>query len=772
MLAACMATLVGTVSKLDMKILLSTLFLATLSALFQIVQPLLGSWLEYWIRMRWTGGSVGYLIHDYFLAHYLGFTGSVVILSCLLLASVFMLFELHPLKLWQAVVAYHRRRLEEKERIAYEQGDAITKIEIEERRLKRKQEELLNHLNTKEIGTNRKGKSIKIRRADEDEEPQEEQIEFILAPRDNQFESKKNISTLSQKVSSADQKQQNEQAPEKKKLTEEELLEAIAKKNRENREKSQAATIQPKQDKSGKSEPDPFKISHSSNTPAPVVLPPLDLLKSADKDNIQHISDNELAAVMVLIITTLEEFGIECETGEITQGTTITRYEVIPGTGVRVEKISSLAKNLARAMKAESINILAPIPGKNTVGIEVPNTKKIPVTIKELLESQIWKNTKAKLPLALGKDVYGKVLVADLAEMPHLLIAGSTGSGKSVLENCMILSLLYRFSPQELKIIMIDPKVVEMQLYSSTPHLIVPPVTDARKTVKALNWACSEMDKRYNLLAKSGVRNIASYNSRPAKEPKKPADPVNGELPLLEEEEIEMPDKLPYLVIIIDELAELMFSAVRPEIETAISRLSAKARAAGIHMIIATQTPRSNVISGVIKTNVPSRIALKVSNALDSRVILDENGAENLVGKGDFLYLPPGTSSTIRGQGAFVTETEVQAVVDHLASSFPLSEPMPESGELADRVESEDDPQEQLSDKKKEIIKKSFEIMSLDDRCSVSHFQRKLAIGYNTAAWVVDWMEQNGLVGPKDGARDREILVDLKSFDIEKILEL
>ncbi|HEY8967378.1 MAG TPA: DNA translocase FtsK, partial [Candidatus Methylacidiphilales bacterium] len=480
-------------------------------------------------------------------------------------------------------------------------------------------------------------------------------------------------------------------------------------------------------------------------------------------------------------VYTLGTFGIEVTRGDITRGATITRYEVYPAVGVRVDRIVSLQRDLARAMKAERINILAPIPGKDSVGIEIPNTSKVPIVLRDLFETPEWVSSRSRIPLALGKGVYGETLVADLAEMPHLLIAGTTGSGKSVCINSILLSLLYKFTPADLRLILVDPKQVEMQVYNDVPHLVVPVVVDPKKVLVALNWAVKEMEKRYKILSMTGVRNIAAFNSRPKDQKTKKEEPQqmdllsgaeNGdaegvkapaEVPkhLRPDPEDEIPDKLPYLVIIIDELADLM-QTTGADVETAIVRLCQKARAAGIHLIVATQTPRREVITSLIKTNIPSRVAFQVPSSLDSRVILDENGAENLLGKGDMLYLAPGSGKTMRGQGAFVTDDEVKTVVEFTAK------------QAGARFESEIHRKlnpggagavEEIADEDKELIADCLDVIREEKRASTSMLQRRLRLGYNRAAWVVDFLERNGVLGPENGAKPREILVDLDQFD-------
>src|SRR6266404_193788 len=378
------------------------------------------------------------------------------------------------------------------------------------------------------------------------------------------------------------------------------------------------------------------------------VLPGLDLLEEHSFEARTATDPSELQEVQQVLIETLAQFGIAVAPGDITKGPTITRYEVYPAKGVRVDKIVSLERDLARATSAERINILAPIPGKDTVGIELANTRKVKVTLRELLQSQDWEEARAKskLPLALGKDVYGKTIIADLAQMPHLLVAGTTGSGKSVCINALVASMIFRFTPEEMRFVLIDPKMVELQAYNSLPHLAFPIVTDPKKVLLALRWLIDQMEYRYKIFARLGVRNIVGFNARPKKktvagidDPGREEESGRGPAsPMPATEEI--PEKIPYVVVIIDELADLMQTAPA-DVETAIARITQMARAAGIHLIVATQTPRADVITGVIKANIPSRIAFQVASKIDSRVILDENGADRLLGQGDMLYLPP-----------------------------------------------------------------------------------------------------------------------------------
>jgi S-DNA-T family DNA segregation ATPase FtsK/SpoIIIE len=511
-------------------------------------------------------------------------------------------------------------------------------------------------------------------------------------------------------------------------------------------------------------------------------LPGFDLLDDDDHGDAPEADRDMLLATQKVIVDTLSAFGIQVSPGDITRGPTITRYEIYPGVGLRVSRISQLEADLARATKAERINILAPIPGKDTVGIEIANSQKISVPLHELLKDPDFRSAKKKIPLALGKDVYGKTVIGDLAAMPHLLIAGATGSGKSVCVNSIITSILFKFGPDELRFIMVDPKVVELQTFNRLPHLVVPVVTDPRKVVAALKWVVNEMERRYRIFAKSGVRNFDSFNNRartdaepePVEEEPEPEVPLDeeqieeiaraledgdlgpppsgdGE----EEEEDEVPDRFPYIVVIIDELADLMQTAPA-DVELCIARIAQKARAAGIHLIVATQTPRADVVTGIIKANIPCRIAFQVSSQLDSRVILDTKGADKLVGKGDMLYLPPGSAKLERAQGAFVSDAEVERLVDHCASH---GEPKFEA-EIQASIEGRgEDEGEDVNDADEEALERCIEVVRQERKASTSLLQRRLRLGYTRAARMIDIMEQRGMIGPGDGAKPREVFL-------------
>jgi S-DNA-T family DNA segregation ATPase FtsK/SpoIIIE len=491
------------------------------------------------------------------------------------------------------------------------------------------------------------------------------------------------------------------------------------------------------------------------------MLPGLNLLDEHSFEGRAATDPSELEEVRQILIDTLAQFGIAVAPGDITKGPTITRYEVYPAKGVRVDKIVSLERDLARATRAERINILAPIPGKDTVGIELANSRKVKVTLRELLQSPDWDDAKgrAKIPLALGKDVYGKAIVTDLAQMPHLLVAGTTGSGKSVCINALIASMLFRFTPEELQLIMIDPKMVELQVYTNLPHLRYPVITDPKKVLLGLRGLIDEMEKRYKIFARVGVRNIMSFNVRPSKKKEvdlTPESSEDAEIKVPRQEEIQIPDKMPYIVVIIDELADLMQTAPA-DVESAIARITQMARAAGIHLIVATQTPRADVITGVIKANIPSRIAFQVASKIDSRVILDENGADRLLGQGDMLYLPPSTSRLIRAQGVLVTDDEIHRLVEFVSAQSPPAFDIAMHEKLQSTATSE----EEVTEEDEELVEKCLEIIRQEKRASTSLLQRRLRLGYTRAARIVDILEQRGILGPGEGAKPREILVDL-----------
>ncbi len=497
-------------------------------------------------------------------------------------------------------------------------------------------------------------------------------------------------------------------------------------------------------------------------------FPPLKLLKEQAKPAAGN-SDEEHRQNAENLLRILKEFGVEVSLGEIHVGPVITRYEVVPAPGVRVEKIAGLDKNIALGMRAQSVRILAPIPGKAAVGVEVPNLNPTPVGMRELLESEDWASAKAELPIALGRDVSGKPLISDLAKMPHLMIAGATGSGKSVCINSIITSILYSKSPKDVRLIMVDPKVVELKIFNTLPHMMIPVVTEPKKVPAALKWLLSEMEQRYQIFAKANVRNIVGFNTRrkDTKPQPEPQPSLEGMDPLGDGSP-ELPAHLPYIVAIIDELADLMMLAPA-EIETSIARLAQLARAAGIHLIIATQRPSVNVITGVIKANLPSRIAFQVASQVDSRTILDTKGAETLIGRGDMLFSPPGTSRLVRAQGAYVGDEEVHEIVEFLKGNGPPQYAQAVQQQI-DRAASEDDEEgDEEGDgdgegSDEELYARAIDVLKSSRRASTSMLQRRLRIGYNRAARIMELMEEKGIVGPENGSSPREILGDLDSL--------
>ena len=464
-------------------------------------------------------------------------------------------------------------------------------------------------------------------------------------------------------------------------------------------------------------------------------FPSLDLLKEVEVTNTSS-KGKEIKDNIKIIQDTLNNFGVDAKVIGVNSGPTITSYEISLAAGVKVSKILSLSDNLALALATTDIRILAPIPGKSAVGIEVPNKNKDTLLLKEILDSDEFRNLKSKLPLALGKDVTGNTIISSIANMPHLLIAGATGSGKSVCINTIIMSILYKARPDEVKLIMIDPKVVELNVYNNIPHLLIPVVTNAKKAQFSLNWAVQEMEKRYQLFAKNNVKDMQSYN----------------ELDTITE-------KMPQIVIIIDELADLMMVAAT-EVEDAICRLAQMARAAGMHLIVATQRPSVDVITGTIKANIPSRISFQVSSQIDSRTILDMSGAEKLLGKGDMLYYPSNLSKPIRVQGAFVSDKEVNRVCDFIRNQG-------EANYNQDAVESisTNNTSQTMQDDKDDLYDEAVKLVVADGQASISYLQRKLKIGYSRAARIVDQMEEMGVVSGYDGSKPRKVLIEEEDLE-------
>ncbi|MCJ7684408.1 MAG: DNA translocase FtsK 4TM domain-containing protein [Desulfobacteraceae bacterium] len=477
------------------------------------------------------------------------------------------------------------------------------------------------------------------------------------------------------------------------------------------------------------------------NVAGELKLPPLDLLSDPPERKNIKIQRESLEMNARRLERKLSDFGVEGEVVEILPGPVITMYEYKPAPGVKISKVANLSDDLALTLRAQSIRIVAPIPGKAAIGIEIPNNQREVVYLKEILSSAAYKNSKHRLPIALGKDITGEAVVADLTKMPHLLVAGATGTGKSVSINTMIESLLFKVSTEMVRLLMVDPKRIELSMYHDIPHLLHPVVTQAKDATKALRWAVEEMERRYMLLSDRGVRNIETYNRKIVKDPKTaPEDTSRG---------IDKP--LPYIVIIIDELADLMMVSSK-EVEESITRLAQMARAAGIHLIIATQRPSVNVLTGIIKANFPTRISFQVSSKVDSRTILDTNGAEHLLGDGDMLFMPPGVSRIMRIHGAYVSEEEVKAVTDFLRKQRKPDYDTTILSHIAKNEESKEEDLE-LDEKYEDAIA----LVSKTGQASISMLQRKLRVGYNRAARMIEVMEIQGIVGPSDGVRPRDV---------------
>jgi len=480
-------------------------------------------------------------------------------------------------------------------------------------------------------------------------------------------------------------------------------------------------------------------------------LPSIELLEDPE-ERPTSVNDESLRMQSKLLEKKLEDFGVKGEVVAVTPGPVITTFEYAPAPGIKINKIVNLTDDLALALRAISIRIVAPIPGKAVIGIEVPNVDRETVRFKEIVASDAYENAKSKLTICLGKDIVGHPVAATLDRMPHLLIAGATGAGKSVALNTMICSLLYKAAPSEVKMIMVDPKRIELSAYDGIPHLIAPVVKDAKKATNALFWAVREMEHRYELLSEKKARNIGQYNQKILRELNKPGKTSKKEDAQKEEGQEEPLRPLPYIVIIIDELADLMMVASR-DVEVALTRLAQMARAAGIHLILATQRPSVDVLTGIIKANFPTRLTFQVSSKTDSRTIIDTNGAENLLGMGDMLFLPPGTGRLQRIHGAYISETELTSIIDFIKQQQTpdYDQSVVEAPQKEENSTSETEYDERYDD--------AVALVTKNGQASISMIQRHLRIGYNRAARIVEVMEHEGVVGPADGAKPREVLV-------------
>ena len=494
----------------------------------------------------------------------------------------------------------------------------------------------------------------------------------------------------------------------------------------------------------------------------PYQIPSIDFLQNGVSRAGDPVVDQEMKEKAGILVDTLKSFGVTVRITGIFRGPSVTRYEIQPAAGIKVSKITGLADDIALSLAAQGVRIEAPIPGKPAIGIEVPNSHKDTVSLREILESDSFRSSKSKLAFAVGRDIAGNAVIGDIARLPHMIIAGATGSGKSVCTNSIIMSILYHATPEEVKLILIDPKIVEFTVYEGIPHLLIPVVTDPKKAAGALNWAVQEMQRRYNLFAENSVRDLGDYNAAAA-QPNSPLEPM------------------PQIVVIIDELADLMMTTSK-EVEDAICRLAQKARAAGMHLIIATQRPTTDIITGLIKANIPSRIALSVMSQVDSRTILDTGGAEKLLGHGDMLYLPNGKIKPVRVQGCFTSTKEIEKVVDFIKSQTQSEY----SNEIMEQVEqnipvtkAEGKAKEQRKDSgepepgsDEDIFERAIEVVVEAGQASTSSLQRRLKLGYARAARIMDELEEKGIIGPYEGAKPRRVLMSKEQFAERKMRRL
>ena len=698
---------------------------------------------------KMPGGFAGLFLGRMFIANFLGVVGAAIISLATIVGGLFFVSQTHPLELWGALVDAWNRWQERREERAAQHRTAQEQAEREALLLERERLKLERELEKERRVQEREDRRLQRER---------EQEEKTTA---RQREAEERVRREREEAAEREQEEAARKAAFLKRLAEQQKAEAD-KKAAEERLAKQARAEAEKAAKTAAEE---------ANRPAPKwVLPSQALLQPIPEGAGARAGADELEKTIHIIRATLAEFGIEAEVTHVEQGPVVTRYELLPAANVKVERIGNLANNITLALKADSIRVQAPIPGKGVVGIEVPNRSAAPVVLRQLLESAAWTTSKAALPLALGQDVGGHVLMADLAALPHMLIAGATGQGKTVCMNSILAGLLMTRTPEELRLILIDPKIVEFSGYNDLPHLLVPVITDAKKVITGLRWAIQEMEKRFKMFHEAKVRDIRSFNQRPKAE--QPAlfgaeaagaapVPAEGAEPAAAEEASPeaLPDRLPYVVIIIDELADLMLTA-QQDIEPQIQKLTQLARATGIHMIIATQRPTVDIITGTIKSNIPGRVAFKVAQKNDSRVIIDQEGADKLVGKGDMLVLT-GANKLVRAQGAWTKDEEIQTIADHWKRQ---GKPRFESA-LQAKIEGKggvDLPEAPEEDE--ELIQQAIEVIRMTRRASTSSIQRRLRIGYTRAARLIDILEEKGMVGPSRGAEPREILFDLDGF--------
>ena len=652
------------------------------------------------------GGLISFFI-TYFLYKFIGGIGSYILYSCIIIISAIITFEISIMELFSSSITSSK----------------------EKKSKKMKNKSKNNNEEYKSNNNNTKSSFINI--VDKDNEDSLEKKEFL-----NEVNSKIKILDF-MKNSSMEEELEEVVADEYIDKDINKSVNEVKKSVRKNGKERLGNDIKDDINKEINSKINESKDSESNIS---YIFPSTDLLEKRST-KVEDSDGKKLIDRAGTLVEILSNFGVSVEVTEVTRGPSVTRYELQPSPGVKVSKIVNLADDIALGLAASGVRIEAPIPGKAAVGIEVPNKKQTAVYLREVLESDAFKKSDKKLAFALGKGIAGESVIGDLSKMPHTLIAGATGSGKSVCINTLIISLLYKYSPDEVKLLLVDPKVVELNVYNGIPHLLIPVVTEPKKAAAALNWAVNEMNKRYNLFAENGVRNIDSYNK------------------LVEKGKVQ--EKLPYVVIIVDELADLMMVCAN-DVEDYIGRLAQMARAAGMHLVIATQRPSVDVITGVIKANIPSRISFAVSSQIDSRTILDSSGAEKLLGRGDMLYYPVGESKPLRVQGCFISEEEVENVVEFIKNQGEEAEYKEEilehiNNEAEGKVLDEGDDCD-------ELLPQAMEIVVEFQQASTSFIQRRLRIGFNRASRIMDQLEERGVISPREGSKPRTVL--LKKEDL------
>ncbi|NCD22096.1 MAG: DNA translocase FtsK [Spartobacteria bacterium] len=694
------------------------------------------------------GGFAGLFLGRMFITNFLGQVGAAIISVAVVVGGLFFVSQTHPAELWGALQDAWNRWQERREERAAQHRTAQEQAEREALLLERERLKL-----ERELEKERRLQEKEARRLQKEQEQQAKDDA-------RRQEAEERVRREREEAAAREQEEAARKAAFLKRLAEQQKAEA-EKKAAEERLAKQARAEAEKAAK--------HQAAEEADQPPPKwALPPMTLLQPIPEGAAARAGAAELEKTIHVIRATLAEFGIEAEVTHVEQGPVVTRYELLPAANVKVERIGALSNNITLALKADSIRVQAPIPGKGVVGIEVPNRSAAPVVLRQLLESASWTTSKAALPLALGQDVGGHILMADLAALPHLLIAGATGQGKTVCMNSILAGLLMTQTPEELRLILIDPKIVEFSGYNDLPHLETPVITDAKKVVNALRIAIQEMEKRFKLFHRAKVRDIRSFNQRPKAEQPALFDAAAGAepnpdeadaAPAAEPAEEPLPERLPYWVIIIDELADLMLTA-QQDIEPRIQKLTQLARATGIHMVIATQRPTVDIITGTIKSNIPGRVAFKVAQKNDSRVVIDQEGADKLVGKGDMLVLT-GANKLVRAQGAWTKDEEIQAIADHWKQQGKprFDERFTAKEGAAGGVGLPDAPEED-----EELIQQAIEVIRMTRRASTSSIQRRLRIGYTRAARLIDILEEKGMVGPPRGAEPREILFDLDGF--------